>query len=265
MNKLIRIVLTSLCVLLASASFATDIVLKGVYQGKDLYVKNPFGGEGVGFCVYQVMVNGEVTSDEVNSSAFAVDLAQYAFKIGDPVVITIRHKDDCEPKIINPESIQPRSTFEIQEIQLDATGKLTWAATGETGVLPYVVEHFKWNKWVAVSEVKGKGSPERAEYSTSVRLVNGENQVRLKQMDGDGVRYSKVVKVSVDQGEVTMLHTKVFHKIEFSRATDFELYSEYGELVATGYGPVIDTSDLKPGVYYVNYGSHFGEKVTRKQ
>ncbi|MFT5957541.1 MAG: hypothetical protein ACI87V_001425, partial [Flavobacteriales bacterium] len=31
-------------------SNAGVFVYNGVYQGKDLYVKNPFAGDGVGFC-----------------------------------------------------------------------------------------------------------------------------------------------------------------------------------------------------------------------
>ncbi|MGB0425196.1 MAG: hypothetical protein ACPGED_12770, partial [Flavobacteriales bacterium] len=62
-------------------------VLSGVYQGKDLYVKNPFSADGVGFCVFEVLVNGEVTSDEVNSSAFAIDLSVFGLKQGDAVEV----------------------------------------------------------------------------------------------------------------------------------------------------------------------------------
>ncbi|HHU01352.1 MAG TPA: hypothetical protein GXZ84_09100, partial [Bacteroidales bacterium] len=35
-----------------------QIELRGTYQGENLYVKNPFAASGVGFCVYEVTVNG---------------------------------------------------------------------------------------------------------------------------------------------------------------------------------------------------------------
>ncbi|MFB0961855.1 MAG: hypothetical protein QMB20_11690, partial [Flavobacteriales bacterium] len=69
-----------------SALSAGVFVLEGVYQGRDLYVQNPFSEEGVGFCIYEVTVNGIVTSDEINSSAFAVDLSMYEFINGDDIV-----------------------------------------------------------------------------------------------------------------------------------------------------------------------------------
>jgi len=55
---------------LALNSKAGVIVLEGNYQGKNLYVQNPFAGSGVGFCVSEVIINGEVSTDEINSSAF---------------------------------------------------------------------------------------------------------------------------------------------------------------------------------------------------
>ena len=53
---------------------AGELVLTGIYQGSNLYVMNPFAPVGEGFCVTEVQVNGAATSDEINSSAFEVDL-----------------------------------------------------------------------------------------------------------------------------------------------------------------------------------------------
>ncbi|PJC62331.1 MAG: hypothetical protein CO022_05125, partial [Flavobacteriales bacterium CG_4_9_14_0_2_um_filter_32_27] len=60
-------------ILIAFSSYAGVIVLEGHYQGKNLYVQNPFAGSGVGFCTFEVTINGDVTTDEVNSSAFEID------------------------------------------------------------------------------------------------------------------------------------------------------------------------------------------------
>ena len=72
---------------------AGTIVLEGHYQGKNLYVQNPFAGSGVGFCTFEVTVNGNVTTDEWNSSAFEIDFTVQQLKIGDPVIVKIKHKD----------------------------------------------------------------------------------------------------------------------------------------------------------------------------
>ena len=71
--------------------FAEDIVLKGIYQGKNLYVMNPFAADGNGFCITGVTVNGIATSDNVNSSAFEIDLSVHNLKKGDDVNVVISH------------------------------------------------------------------------------------------------------------------------------------------------------------------------------
>ena len=64
-----------LSVILSTKGFSQGgvIILEGNYQGKNLYIQNPFGSGGVGFCVTEVLVNGNITTDEINSSAFEID------------------------------------------------------------------------------------------------------------------------------------------------------------------------------------------------
>src|SRR6476661_5594118 len=120
----------SLCV--STAGFATGvIVLEGNYQGKNLYVQNPFAGSGVGFCVQEVRVNGNVTTDEFASSAFEIDFRNLQLKLGDKVEVKITHKDDCKPKVLNPEVLKPKSTFEVIGMSVDKDGTLKWQTRSE--------------------------------------------------------------------------------------------------------------------------------------
>src|SRR3954467_13307608 len=96
-----------------SAYAQSVIILEGNYQGKVLYVQNPFAPGGVGFCVTEVKVNGNTTTDETNSSAFEVDLKSQNLAMGEKIEVKIFHKDGCKPKILNPEVLKPKSTFEI--------------------------------------------------------------------------------------------------------------------------------------------------------
>src|SRR6267378_6381029 len=107
-----------LTVLFSLAFFVTKIcagvlVLEGNYQGKNLYVSNPFASSGVGFCVYEVRVNDKISPDEINSSAFEIDFKYHQLKVGDKVEVKIFHKDDCKPKVLNQEVLKPKSTFEV--------------------------------------------------------------------------------------------------------------------------------------------------------
>src|SRR5688572_4953500 len=102
------------------------IILEGNYQGKVLYVQNPFGPGGVGFCVTEVKVNGNITTDETNSSAFEIDLKAHKLTPGDKVEVKIFHKEGCKPKVLNPEVLKPKSTYEIVNMGADKDGTFTW-------------------------------------------------------------------------------------------------------------------------------------------
>ncbi len=241
------------------------ILLEGSYQGNDIYIKNPFSSEGVGFCIFEVLVNGEISTDEINSSAFTIDLSLFDLSIGDPVEIVIRTKDSCTPKVINPEALRPRSSFEIEKISLSSDGQLTWSTKNEAGSLMFFIEQFKWNKWVKIGEIIGQGKKEITDYRFQTNLNFGENTVRLRQRDFTGNRYSEVVKTTSDiTSEVELVQNKISSQIEFSFETSYEIYSEYGELVTVGYSKTVDSKDFDKGRYYINFGNQFGQVITKK-
>ena len=114
--RLIRVLL--LC-FMPVVAYAGEIELEGTYQGENLYVNNPYAATGVGFCVYEVMVNGTTTTDEINSNSFEVDFSVFRFAMGDPVNVTIRYKEGCEPSVINPEVIAPSASFNTVDIAVN--------------------------------------------------------------------------------------------------------------------------------------------------
>ena len=233
---------------------AGTIILEGNYQGKNLYVQNPFAGSGVGFCTYEVRVNGDVTTDEINSSAFEIDFTPFQFNIGDKLEVTIKHKDDCRPKVLNPEDLKPKSTFEVLDIKVDDCHNFTWKTKGETGKLPFVIEQFRWNKWIKVGEVEGKGTSSENSYEFKITPHSGENQYRAKQIDYTGKpRYSKPARCTSDVAEVTFNPIKVKDIIYFTGETMFEIYDSYGNIVKKGFADKVDVTNLKKGVYYLNF------------
>jgi hypothetical protein len=230
------------------------ITLEGNYQGKNLYVQNPFAGSGVGFCVSEVMVNGQVSTDEINSSAFEIDLSIFNFANGDKVEIKIRHKDDCKPKVLNPEVLKPKSTFEVVNMKVEKDGTLKWTTKNESGKLPFVIEQFRWNKWVKVGEVQGKGVEAASDYSLKVPEHSGENKFRVKQVDYSGnPRYSDAVKFRSTATEVSFGPIKVADEIMFSDETLYEIYDSFGNIVKKGTGKKVDVANLQKGIYYLNY------------
>lgn len=255
-----NIILATLTLFAAIPAEAGRILLEGKYQNKNLYVQNGFASSGAGFCVYEVKVNGEVTTDEVNSSAFEIDLAQRNLSPGEEVVIEIRHKDGCSPKVLNPDALRPSPTFQTASIEVNPQGLLTWTTTSEAGSLPYIVEQFKWNKWVSVGEVSGTGKPTENKYNFKVPLTSGLNRFRVRQTGlNNQVKYSPETKVQTKLSPIEFSYDKKTDIITFTGETDYEVYDQYGNLVKKGYGKTLDVSNLEKSVHYLNYDTRTSE------
>jgi len=234
-------------------SFAGEIELKGTYQGDNLYVKNPYIDSKVGYCVFEVMVNGMTTTDEINSSSFEIDLSVYQLAIGSPVHIVLKHKDGCQPMVVNPNVIAAKATFEILNITIE-DNRLKWTTTKESGILPYIVEQYRWNKWVQVGEVEGKGIPGQHQYELPVPIHSGENRFRVRQTDSfNHRRLSPEVEVFNNEPPVQLLSDKVSEKLVFTKSTLYEIYDIYGRIVFKGVGDTVNIAKLSQGEYYLNF------------
>lgn len=238
-------------------AFSAQIHVEGIYRGENLYIMNPFSSSGIGFCVSEVKVNGQITTDEINSSAFEIDFSSFNLKLGDKVSVDITHKDGCSPKILNPEVLKPKSTYMLQYITVDKTGILRWATTGEKGKIPFIIQEFRWNKWINIGKVDGKGTSEKNIYSKKVYFHSGINKFRVKQTD-----YSKRAKYSAEAKFLSLMPAVTFtpgngreasKEIIFSTKTKYEIYNYYGSLIKRGTSNKVDVSKLKKGTYFLNY------------
>jgi len=236
-----------------------SLSIEGTYQGKNLYVQNPMDDEGFGYCATKVTVNGDIMPGGTNTGAFEIDFSIFNIAIGEPVFIVIEHNDGCKPKILNPEVLLPRSTFNVVTIGVTPAGKLTWTTTDEQGKLPYVIEQYRWNKWVTVGEVQGKGTPGKNSYEFQITPHSGENTVRVVQVDHSGTkRTSKEVKFTSTLPAVVKSPAKVKDIINFTAdgkavETRYEIYDAYGNIVKKGVGSSVNCENLLRGVYYINF------------
>ena len=255
-----RISLSALFVLFCLLSQAGTIIVEGKYQNKNIYIQNGFSDAGVGFCAYAVYVNGKLTNDEVNATAFEIDLAQLQLKYGQDITIKILHKDGCNPpRVLNPDALKPIPTFEVVAMQMTNDGLITWTSKNEGGPMPFVIEQFRWNKWVNVGEVAGVGTPEEHTYKFQVTaLHSGENKFRLKQT-GYQSKYSAEVKIVSSTPRCIFSLSKGTKQIDFTCGTLYEVYDYYGSVVKKGYGSRVDIANLQKGGYYVCFDNTIGE------
>lgn len=240
------------------------VVIEGKYQNKNLYVQNGFTDAGVGYCAYEVTINGQVTTDEVNSSAFEIDFSQFQIAPGTEVVVEIKHKDDCAPKILNPEVIKPKPTFEVVSMHITKEGLLTWTAKNEMGSLPYIVEQFRWNKWIKIGEVDGKGVPGQHEYSFKTTPHSGENKFRVKQVGYNAqTKTSNAVTYMSTQPQLTYTASRNLTDVMFSGETMYEVYDAYGTIMKKGFGKAVNMANLPKGQYYLCYDNAMAELKKR--
>lgn len=243
--------------------------IEGTYQGKNLYVQNPMDDDGFGYCATKVTVNGDIMPGGTGSGAFEIDFSNFNIELGEPVFIVIEHHDGCKPKILNPEVLLPRSTFEVSTITVTPDGKLNWQTTNEHGKLPYVVEQYRWNKWVAVGEVEGIGTEGANKYSFKISPHSGENTVRVVQIDHSGEkRASKQVKFISQTPVIEKNPAIVKDIINFTTSgaaaeTRYEIYDAYGNIVKKGVGSSVNCANLLKGVYYINF-DNINEKFVKK-
>lgn len=255
-----RALLLSVLLVFFLFSNAGVIVVEGKYQNKNIYVQNAYSQAGVGFCAFAVYVNGKLTNDEINSTAFEIDLEQLQLKYGQDVTIKIFHKDGCTPpRVLNPDALKPIPTFEVTAMKMSNDGLITWTAKNEGGSLPYIIEQFRWNKWVNVGEVQGVGTPGEHNYKFQVTaLHSGENKFRLKQV-GYQAKYSAEVKIVSSTPRCIFSMSKGSKQIDFTCGTLYEVYDYYGTVVKKGYGTRVDIANLQKGGYYVCFDNSIGE------
>lgn len=254
-----RIILLIILSLFVTTDLFGKLSIEGSYQGKNIYVQNPVSEDGFGFCVTRVTVNNNVLPGDIGRSAFEIDFSVFNLKAGDKVFIVIEHEGGCTPKILNPEVLLPRSTFEVTEFIVEKDGMVKWTTTNEQGKLPFVIEQYRWDKWVPAGEVDGTGTAGPNTYEFKTIPHSGKNRLRVVQSDYSGAKRSSPEKGFVSNlTEVKMYPTKVKRDIYFTANdepvdTKYEIYDAYGNIVKKGYSSTVNCSNLRKGAYYINF------------
>ncbi|HPE99381.1 MAG TPA: hypothetical protein PKY63_01830 [Bacteroidales bacterium] len=230
------------------------LTINGYYFGKNLVVINPLNGDR--FAVESVEVNGNPTTDEINSSVFEIDFAAMALNQGDPVSVSINYYVGAEnPIVFNPEALEAASNFSFKSSFLEKkTEKIAWTIAGSPGTEMFEIEQYRWEKWVRVGTVNSKDSISLNTYSCKIIPHYGKNLFRVKLVDPKGnITYSNPVKLQSKTPEVMLVKTTVETTIEFTGETLYQIYDEKGIRLLNGSGSNVDVSSLMVGKYWVNY------------
>ena len=228
------------------AQTTDTITLHGNYQGIGLFVQNPCGL----YTDQIIIVNGEQLNTDI-ASAYEIILADATSvrEIGDKIDILIIHSLDCLPRVLNPEVLTPRSSFDIISMSVDSLGALKWTARHETGKLNYDIEQFIWKKWRIVSVQPEKSAGENS-YTVKVRLHYGKNLFRIKQVDySRRPRYSSKVETISKALKVTVQDTIIKNnKVIFSDTTFYQIIDPFDNILGIGTGIEVDLKNYSKGV-----------------
>lgn len=252
--------LLAINLLLPFSSFSGEMVLKGVYQGKNLYIINPLLDDNQNYCVFEVKINGKEYNDIINSSTFGIFLENLGFKYGQEFNILIKHHDNCYPKLVNSEVLKPISTFQIVDFSLGSNNILTFTTENESAKLTFYVEEYRWGKWNEIKKVPGEGGPQSQVYSLKVYPFTGENKFRIYQMDEKYKKfYSNEMVFNLEREKIKIISNvnKVKKEIEFSEVTRYSIVDDYGAELISGHGKTIDTNELNKGSYFLNYDNEY--------
>lgn len=232
------------------------ITFHQTFTGEDIYISNPFVSKDSN-CIDSIKVNDK-TLIISNITAFAIDPEEFGIQLDEKFTLIIYHKENCLPKILNSGLDNYKTNFELSEFYIDSNKTLQWITTNEKFKLTYYIEQYRWNKWITIGEVEGKGKSTN-NYSFKPEFHSGINLFRIKQQYQFG-RTQTSNKISYTDNsieEVEMINTPD-KTIEFSSNTFYEVFDEDGNLIYKGYGKEIHLEKAKIGLYYINYDNKIG-------
>ena len=162
---------------------------------------------------------------------------------------------------MNQNVLQPLSTFTITEIFVSPEGVLNWSTQDEQGKLDYIVEQYRWERWLVIGRTPGSGLPSPPQSYTfdiknkpiNIKPHTGINKYRVRQVDYKGKSRSSLetsYKIKEEPVEIT---NKKGDEITFSKETSFQVYDKFGNLVAEGSNTTINMSKFEEGKFFINY------------
>lgn len=241
----------SICLLLGTGIYASaqqqELVLTGVYTGKNLYVQNPISTNLKDYCTQEVYVNGNLIFQNPRSSAFTINLTHLSPKA--PVEVRILYSEGCMPKVINPQVVRVPAGFKYLAVNIDSAS-ISWTTNNQQKGGKFFIEQWYDKRWSPVATVVAEAG--QARYMHSVRHTSGSNRYRIKFLQDDGeMYYSNVQEYSSAVEPITFAPTRVSDKIFLSRDTDYEVTDTGGKQLLKGKGNEIHVGNLSTGVYYL--------------
>ncbi len=240
---------------------AQETVLTGVYQGNSLYIKNPYDAASDSFCIESISINKKNIQTDFKLSAIKLNFKDVG--LFTPVVVKIKHKENCKPRFINPEAIRFHSSFKFDSLAI-TDSLIQWHTKGDSREGNYILEKLQGDYWQEITTIQAKGDFEGANYIYFPDYTEGGNKFRIKYTLPDGrYLYSSEMEVFFYKEPITFTPKSVTDKITLSRHSEFQIMNAEGEVILSGAGRVIPLRRLKKGdytIYLDGYTDNFIKK-----
>jgi len=224
-------------------------VLSGSYQGKDVFVRNPYVKNLGRFCTQQVFVNDRKVFDQPKVSAYKIDLSY--LEINDLVVIRITHSEGCQPSIVNPHVLKSNSSFKFITTETD-NNSISWKTKGEEIRGSYIIEQ-KTDEadWGPIDTVTAKAELDINRYIIAAPHQKGVNHYRIKYVDSSGLENYSLEMLYTKKEQITFYPSIATTSLTLSDTAKYIITDFTGREVKKGKGLEILVNELKPGEYYI--------------
>lgn len=225
----------------------------GVNYQRKLFFHNP-SPQRDSFSIQQILVNGDTVREELSTNTVTLHLDRLPLEHEDSLCIQVIFLVDYIPHLVNPEGLLPPNDFIFTYIRV-RNQKLLWRVAGVIGYRPFIVEQYRWERWVDIEEVPVYDSLPGGTYEYSLRPHYGANQYRVVKVNALGEtvvsREQTIRAYNVPRPE--MVSSRVREQLEFTEVTRYEIYDMDWNLLKSGRDRYIDVSDLPRGRYMINY------------
>ncbi|MEQ6119750.1 hypothetical protein [Reichenbachiella sp. MALMAid0571] len=248
-SQILRYLLLILVFLVQHAVNGQKTVLSGVYQGQSLYIQNPYLVSEHKYCIDTIIVNKQDIYINPQLSAVKLDFGKEMLFA--PVMVMIKHKENCKPKFINPEAILYHSSFKFDSLVVNDS-LIRWHTKGEKLEGLYSIEKLNGTYWQVMNTIKPKGQFEGADYIYFPEFDKGGNRFRIKySLPDNRYIYSGEVEMFYFAKPITFSPKSVIDEMVLSQYADYQIMDLKGNVIVSGSGKVIPLRKLKRGDYFI--------------
>ena len=151
--------LFSFLIFLFSFANAQVVMMDGVVHANHIRLSGMWDRPHFKTNVFEISLNGKDVNYEETTDTLCIDLKARGFKANDSVHLLIH--GHC--KVVNWQSFTEHNKYELLNTRI-SSDTFCFDTQGESAKFTYLIEQYKWNKWITIAEVKSTGTKNKNHY-----------------------------------------------------------------------------------------------------